>query len=96
MGQSQSLHDLVRLLHGDNQLGVPEEAALRLIDLLPGKGEQFRVRKGCRLYITPRMKQRKLPATSKQSSRLRLLQLALSVIPQPLLPRGTVLRRTQA
>jgi tetratricopeptide (TPR) repeat protein len=32
-----------RLLHSDKQLDAAEEAAFRAIDLLPGKGEQFRV-----------------------------------------------------
>ena len=46
-GQAQSLYDLAWSLHDDDQLNAAEEVALQAIDLLPDKGEQFRV---CRCH----------------------------------------------
>jgi tetratricopeptide (TPR) repeat protein len=42
VGQAQCLGSLAWALHSNNQFGDAEEAALRIIDLLP-EGEQFRV-----------------------------------------------------
>ena len=46
-GQAHSLQYLAWLLHDDNQLDAAKEAASRVIDLLPNKGEQFLV---CRCH----------------------------------------------
>ena len=41
--QGDSLVKLALLLYDDHQLGAAEEAALRVVELLPEKGEEFRV-----------------------------------------------------
>jgi len=43
VGQARSLINLAWLLHDDKQLGAAEEAACHAINLLSGKGEQFKV-----------------------------------------------------
>ena len=39
--QARCLEELARSLLDDNQLGAAEDTTLRIIDLLPGKGEEF-------------------------------------------------------
>jgi tetratricopeptide (TPR) repeat protein len=46
VGQANSLLQLARLLHANNQLGAAEEAASQSINFLPDKNEQFRVCQG--------------------------------------------------
>ena len=43
VGQAESLNRLAWLLHDDKQLDAAEEAGTRAIDLLPEKGQEFRV-----------------------------------------------------
>ena len=43
LGQAQSLQELASLLYDDGQLDAAEEAALQLIDLLSGEGDQLEV-----------------------------------------------------
>ena len=47
--EAESLYTLACLLYGDKQLNAAEDTALRAINLLPDKGEQFRLCKNYRL-----------------------------------------------
>ena len=46
--QARCLNHLARLLHSDNQLDAAENAALRTIELLPSKGQEFQM---CRSHL---------------------------------------------